>query len=126
MRAARHSEPASPLATAACCAKMRPMPFRPSRRGLVPPFIAMDVMRAANEREAAGQRVIHLEVGQPGTPAPQAVLDAARQALASDRIGYTDALGIAPLRQAIAAHYRTQYGIAVDPAEIVVTTGSSA
>jgi aspartate/methionine/tyrosine aminotransferase len=86
----------------------------------------MDVMRAANEREAAGQRVIHLEVGQPGTPAPAAVLDAARRALSEDRIGYTDALGIAPLREAIAAQYRAQYGVAVDPAEIVVTTGSSA
>jgi len=105
---------------------MRPMPFRPSRRGLVPPFIAMDVLRAANEREAAGHSVIHLEVGQPGTPAPEIVLDAARRALAKDRIGYTDALGIAPLREAIARHYREQYGIAVEPADIVVTTGSSA
>ena len=102
------------------------MPLSPSRRGLVPPFIAMDVLRAANQREAEGHRVIHLEVGQPGTPAPQPVLDAARQALAEDRIGYTDALGIAPLREAIAAQYRAQYGVAVDPAEIVVTTGSSA
>src|SRR5438445_8353824 len=126
MRAARHSEPGSPLATPACCAKMTPMPFRPSRRGLVPPFIAMDVLRAANEREAAGHSVIHLEVGQPGTPAPEIVLDAARRALAKDRIGYTDALGIAPLREAIAGHYRERYGIAIEPAEIVVTTGSSA
>src|SRR5438067_4861526 len=126
MRAARHSEPGSPLATPACCAKMRPMPFRPSRRGLVPPFIAMDVLRAANAAEAAGGSVIHLEVGQPGTPAPQPVLDAARRALAEDRIGYTDALGIPPLREAISGHYRVQYGVAVDPAEIVVTTGASA
>src|SRR5437764_8450839 len=107
-------------------AKMRPMPFRPSRRGLVPPFIAMDVLRAANEREAAGHSVIHLEVGQPGTPAPAAVLDAARRALAEDRIGYTDALGIPPLREAIARHYRQQYVVAVEPSDIVVTTGSSA
>jgi aspartate/methionine/tyrosine aminotransferase len=105
---------------------MRPMPFRPSRRGLVPPFIAMDVLRAANQREAAGHSVIHLEVGQPGTPAPEAVLEAARRALAEDRIGYTDALGIAPLREAIAGHYRERYGVAVEPGEIVVTTGSSA
>src|SRR5438270_7843680 len=105
---------------------MRPMPFRPPRRGFVPPFIARDVWRAANEREAAGHSVIHLEVGQPGTPAPETVLDAARRALAKDRIGYTDALGIAPLRDAIARHYRDQYGIAVEPAEIIVTTGSSA
>jgi aspartate/methionine/tyrosine aminotransferase len=97
-----------------------------SRRGLVPPFIAMDVLRAANQREAAGADVIHLEVGQPGSSAPEPVLDAARRRLASGPIGYTDALGIAPLRQAIAAHYQTQYGVDVEPAEVVVTTGSSA
>ncbi len=102
------------------------MSLVPSRRGLVPPFIAMDVMRAANRREAAGERVIHLEVGQPGTPAPQPVLDAARRALADNRIGYTDAEGIPALREAIAADYRERYGVAVDPAEIAVTTGSSA
>src|SRR5690349_7087103 len=102
------------------------MPLRPSRRGLVPPFIAMDILRAANQRAAAGADVVHLEVGQPGTPAPAAVREAAAQALASERIGYTDALGIAPLRQAIAGDYRARYGIAVDPAEVVVTTGSSA
>jgi len=106
---------------------MRPgMTLRASRRGLVPPFIAMDVLRAANEREAAGADVIHLEVGQPGSPAPEPVLEAARRALASERIGYTDALGIARLREAIAASYQAQYGIAVDPDEVVVTTGSSA
>jgi aspartate/methionine/tyrosine aminotransferase len=102
------------------------MSLRAARRGLVPPFIAMDVLRAANERQAAGANVIHLEVGQPGTPAPGPVLEAAREALASERIGYTDALGIPPLRRAIAAHYHAQYGIAVDPGEVVVTTGSSA
>jgi len=105
---------------------MNAMPLTPSRRGLVPPFIAMDVLREASAREAAGQSVIHLEVGQPGTPAPRAVLDAARAALANDRLGYTDALGIPALREAIARHYFDQYGVAVEPGEIVVTTGSSA
>jgi aspartate/methionine/tyrosine aminotransferase len=102
------------------------MSLRASRRGLVPPFIAMDVLRAANEHEAAGANVIHLEIGQPGTPAPQPVLDAARRALLGEPIGYTAALGISPLREAIAGHYQAQYGVVVDPAEIVVTTGSSA
>ena len=102
------------------------MSLRPSRRGLVPPFIAMDVLRAANEREVTGAEIIHLEVGQPGTSAPEPVLAAARKALANEPIGYTDALGIAPLRQAIAAHYQAQYGLSVDPEEVVVTTGSSA
>ncbi|MGE0257904.1 MAG: pyridoxal phosphate-dependent aminotransferase [Alphaproteobacteria bacterium] len=102
------------------------MPRGPSRRGLVPPFLAMDMLGAATAREAAGQSVIHLEVGQPGTPAPQGVLDAARSALATDRIGYTDSLGIAALREAIARHYGDLYGVAVEPGEVIVTTGSSA
>ena len=102
------------------------MSLRPSRRGLVPPFIAMDVLRAANEREATGAGVIHLEVGQPSSSAPEPALEAARRALTNEPIGYTDALGIAPLRRAIAAHYQAQYGVAVDPAEVAVTTGSSA
>src|SRR5277367_1883179 len=114
------------LANGNCLKHFGEMTLRASRRGLVPPFIAMDVMRAANAREAAGEWVIHLEVGQPGTPAPQAVLDAAKRALGDNRIGYTDAEGIPPLREAIAAYYRETYGVAVDPAEIVITTGSSA
>jgi len=115
-----------PLVNGNLSPQIERMSLKASRRGLVPPFIAMDVLRAANAREAAGERVIHLEVGQPGTPAPQPVLDAARRALADDKIGYTDAEGIPPLRAAIAADYRERYGVAVDPAEIVVTTGSSA
>jgi len=96
-----------------------------ARRGEVPPFIVMDVMRAANERVAAGHDVLHLEVGQPGTPAPLAVRDAAKSALDGDRLGYTDAFGLPPLRQRIADYYRDRYGADVDPARIVVTTGSS-
>src|SRR3954468_17754468 len=102
------------------------MPRGPSRRGLVPPFIAMDMLHAANAREAEGHSVIHLEVGQPSTSAPDAVLDAAHRALEGDRIGYTDALGIATLREGIALHYGAQYGVAVDPGAVAVTTGSSA
>jgi aspartate/methionine/tyrosine aminotransferase len=102
------------------------MSLSPSRRGIVPPFIAMDVLRAANLREAQGADVIHLEIGQPGSPAPKAVREAARQALEDAPIGYTDALGIAPMRRAIAAQYRAQYGVAVEPDEVVITTGSSA
>jgi len=101
------------------------MPLKVATRGRVPPFIVMDVMRAANQRAAAGEDVLHLEIGQPGTPAPRAVLDAAKRALDADRIGYTDALGIAPLRQRLARHYREAYGVAVDADRIMVTTGSS-
>lgn len=101
------------------------MTLKIARRGLVPPFIAMDVLRAANERAAAGDDVLHLEVGQPSTPAPAAVLDAARAALGRETLGYTDALGLPALREAIAAHYRLSYGVALDPSRVIVTTGSS-
>ncbi len=101
------------------------MALKQSRRGSIPPFIVMDVMRAANAREIARGDVIHLEVGQPSTPAPQGVLAAAERALRSDKLGYTDAFGIPPLRRAIAAHYGAWYGVEVPPERIVVTTGSS-
>lgn len=101
------------------------MPLKVASRGRVPPFIVMDVMRAANERAAAGEDVLHLEVGQPGTPAPRAALDAARRALDEDRIGYTDAHGIPALRKRLARHYREAYGVEVDPERIMVTPGSS-
>ncbi len=101
-------------------------PLRPSTRGQVAPFIVMDVMSAAAAREAAGGDVLHLEVGQPSTPAPRGVLEAARRALDSDRIGYTLALGIPTLRERIARHYRDVYGVTVPAERIAVTTGSSA
>ena len=97
-----------------------------ARRGAIDPFIVMDVMRAANEREQGGSDVIHMEVGQPGTPAPRAVIEAAKAALGTERLGYTDALGLPRLRERIAAHYADRYGVSVPPEQVVVTTGSSA
>jgi aspartate/methionine/tyrosine aminotransferase len=101
------------------------MAIKIARRGAVAPFIAMEVLRAANERAAAGEDVLHLEVGQPGTGAPRAVIEAAKQALDGHQLGYTEALGITPLRRRIARHYRDFYGVEIDPSRIVVTTGSS-
>jgi aspartate/methionine/tyrosine aminotransferase len=101
------------------------MALKIARRGQIPPFIAMDVLRVANLQAAAGEDVLHLEVGQPSTPAPAGVLAAAGAALVRETLGYTDALGLPALREAIAAHYRHTYAIALDPARIVVTTGSS-
>jgi len=95
------------------------------RSGAVDPFIVMDVMAAAAEKEAAGDTVIHLEVGQPSTPAPKGALAAAHAALDADRIGYVAALGIPSLRERIARHYRDSHGIDVSPDRVVVTTGSS-
>ena len=95
------------------------------RAGAVDPFIVMDVMAAAAEKEAAGDTVIHLEVGQPSTPAPKGALAAAHAALDADRIGYVAALGMPALRARIARHYRDAYGVEVSAERVIVTTGSS-
>ena len=97
----------------------------PSARSDVPPFMVMDVMAAAARIEAAGGRVIHMEVGQPASPAPATAIAAARSALETARLGYTEMLGIPSLRARIARHYGESYGTDIDPARIAVTTGSS-
>ena len=100
-------------------------PNRIARRSGIPPFHVMRVIDAVVARRAAGLPVVDLSAGQPSTPAPAAVRAAAVAAIESDRIGYTNALGIAPLRSAIAAHYRHTDGLDIDPANVAVTTGSS-
>ncbi|GLR95849.1 aspartate/methionine/tyrosine aminotransferase [Bradyrhizobium liaoningense] len=99
--------------------------LEPSRRSDVPPFMVMDVMAAAARIEAAGGRVIHMEVGQPAAGAPRTAIAAAHAALEAGRIDYTSALGIPSLRERIARHYRDTYRCDVSPERIVVTTGSS-
>jgi aspartate/methionine/tyrosine aminotransferase len=98
----------------------------PSERGNVPPFMVMDVMAAAARIEAAGGRVVHMEVGQPAAPAPATAIAAASAALTRGRLGYTQALGIPSLRERIARHYQERHGLEIDPARVIVTTGSSA
>ncbi|WP_296104632.1 aminotransferase class I/II-fold pyridoxal phosphate-dependent enzyme [uncultured Agrobacterium sp.] len=97
-----------------------------SKRSAVEPFHAMDILAEANRRKQAGRPVISMAVGQPSHPAPKASLEAAEAALKHGRIGYTDALGLRELREAIASHYRLRHQVIVDPARIAVTTGSSA
>ncbi|TAD91140.1 MAG: aminotransferase class I/II-fold pyridoxal phosphate-dependent enzyme [Alphaproteobacteria bacterium] len=96
-----------------------------ARRSDVAPFIVMDVMRAADERAAAGGDVLHLEVGQPSTPAPKGVLAAAHAALDDDLLGYTQAFGLLELRQRIAQHYQDWYGVTVDAERVAITFGAS-
>lgn len=95
-----------------------------SRRGQVDPFIVMDVVEAARAAEAAGRHIIHMEVGQPGTGAPAGAVAAVRHAL-DEPLGYTTSLGLPELRAGIAGLYRRWYGVDLDPARVVVTSGSS-
>ncbi len=99
--------------------------FSLSRRGEIEPFIVMDIMREANTREAGGSGIIHMEVGQPSTPAPRLVREAAKRAIDSELLGYTDATGTPALRERIARHYQDMYGVPVDAGRVIITTGSS-
>ena len=101
------------------------MSLKVSNRGMINPFIVMDVMRSANKLEELGEDVIHLEVGQPSTPAPLRVIEAAQEALNKEVLGYTDSLGLPFLRERIAEYYSTFYGVSLNPSRVVVTTGSS-
>ncbi len=100
--------------------------MRRSARGDVDPFIVMDVMEQARQAEAAGRHIIHMEVGQPGTPAPAAARAALVRAMEQSALGYTVALGLPELRARIARLYRDWYGVDLNPDRVIVTSGSSA
>ena len=99
--------------------------MRNSRRSAVDPFIVMDVMEAARVAEAKGRHVIHMEVGQPGTPAPAGARGVLAGRLDIDAMGYTVALGLPELRERIARLYGDRHNLDLDPARVVVTSGSS-
>lgn len=99
--------------------------MRESRRAGVPPFYVMEVFKRAHARDRIIGDVLHLEVGQPSTPAPSTVRRAAAHLLETERLGYTDAFGIGPLRQRIGDYYAARHDVVIDPERIAVTVGAS-
>ena len=100
--------------------------MKKSKRGNVDPFIVMDVMENARNAEERGKDIVHMEVGQPGTPAP---IDAQKELIKimkNDSLGYTVALGIPELRQRISQLYGDWYNLDLNPNRIIITSGSSA
>ena len=97
-----------------------------SKRAMdLPPFIVMDVLERAQELEAQGRTIIHLEVGEPDFDTPKVVIDEAVRAMRENQTHYTHSLGLLELRKAIAEHYGERYGVEVDPGRIMVTSGTS-
>jgi aspartate/methionine/tyrosine aminotransferase len=104
----------------------RPVAFlAEATRATIPPFHVMDVWAAAGERQRTHGDLVNLSAGQPSTPAPRPVRAAAVAALEREVLGYTVALGLPELRAGVAGHYGHVHGLPVDPAEVVLTTGSS-
>lgn len=102
------------------------MALKISRRGrAVPGFLALEILAKAREMQAGGADVIGMSAGQPSKGAPERVLRYAAEAMLHESMGYTEALGLPALRDAIAAYYGGKYGLTVSRERIVVTTGSS-
>lgn len=96
-----------------------------NRAQAIRPFVVMDVVARAKELAAAGHDVVRLEIGDPDLPTPAVITHAAEEAMQHGDTGYTQSAGLPTLREAIATHYGAMYGAIVDPANIVVTQGTS-
>jgi len=103
----------------------RPVTARPQRTRELTSFKVMDILEEAQELEAQGEDIVHLEVGQPDFPTPQHIVEAALRAIAAGATQYTHSLGLLALREAICEHYAERYGAQVCPTQIVVTSGTS-
>lgn len=91
----------------------------------VTPFIVMDVMARAEELEKQGERVLHLEVGEPDFDTPDVVREAAIEAIKSGKTHYTHAMGLLALREAICEQYYREYGVNITPDQVLITSGTS-
>lgn len=96
-----------------------------SRLRDIEPFRVVEVLTRAKEMAAAGRDIVHMEAGEPDFATAQPIVDAAKKALDDGHTYYTPATGIAPLREAIAEYYRSDYGLDIDPRRILVTPGAS-
>ncbi len=99
--------------------------MRFSSRSKIDSFIVMDVMEQARKEELLGRDIIHMEVGQPGTPAPSGAIRELTKKMNSEPLGYTVALGIPELRKKISSLYREWYGLDINPDRVIITSGSS-
>ena len=97
----------------------------PERIRLVKPFLAMEILEKAQQMEAQGASIIHLEVGEPGGSTPAAIKEASVKAINGNDTAYTHSLGKPALRKEIAVYYKNTYGVRIDPSQVIVTSGTS-
>lgn len=95
------------------------------RAQAIRPFVVMDVVARAKKLEAEGRDIVRLEIGDPDFPTPEVIAKACEAAIESGSTHYTQSLGLPDLREAITARYRADYSVEIDPADIVVTQGTS-
>ncbi len=91
----------------------------------IEPFRVMQLLERAKQLEAEGREIIHMEVGEPDFATPKAVIDCAKRQLDSGNQFYTPSTGLPELKQALSGWYKTEYGLDIDPARILITPGTS-
>ena len=91
----------------------------------IQPFEVMDVLARAHALEAAGSRVLHMEIGEPDFTAPAPVVEAGMRALRDGLTAYTPTLGLSALREAIAQHYAARLATPVAASRVAITPGAS-
>ena len=97
----------------------------PSHIQCLKPFLAMEIMERAQQLEAAGKHIIHLEIGEPDFDTPQRIKDACMKSLQETRPRYTHSLGLLELRESICEHYFKKYGVSITADRVVITSGTS-
>lgn len=100
--------------------------MKTAQRAGIAPFYVMQALTEAEKLRQTGHDIVHLSLGQPAARPPKRVLEKVSQMALSEQLGYTESAGIKALRARIALHYEELYGVAVDPARVFVTVGSSA
>ena len=96
-----------------------------ARSRAIEPFHVMALLARANELQAAGHDVIHLEIGEPDFTTAEPIVRAGQAALGAGHTRYTAARGLPQLREAIARFYADRYRLSIDPERILITPGGS-
>lgn len=84
---------------------------------------AFAVLARATDLASQGRDIINLGIGQPDFPTPKHIVEAAIKALRDGQHGYTPAVGIKPLREAVAADLHKRYKVEVSPDRVLVVPG---
>lgn len=96
-----------------------------ARSRAIEPFHVMALLARANQLQAQGHDVIHLEIGEPDFTTAAPIVAAGQAALAAGHTRYTPARGIVQLREAISTFYAQRYQLNIDPQRILITPGGS-
>jgi aspartate aminotransferase len=85
---------------------------------------AFEVLARAKAMEAAGRKVIHLEIGEPDFPTAQYIIDAAVEALQAGQTHYVPAPGVLPLREGVVDFLERNGRLRAAPDQVIVTPGA--